>query len=135
MVMKNWTKKRRLTKIASMYYLDNMTQSQIAREMGIDRSSVSKLLKEARELEIVTISIKSDSYKHINLENEIKKKYGLKDVIVVETSTNDQKQSKVELGIIAAEYFLEILTAQSIVGLSGVRRLLNLQKRSKKLVM
>ena len=39
--------RRILIKAASMYYLDHMKQSEIARRMGVDRTTVSKYLKKA----------------------------------------------------------------------------------------
>ncbi len=45
--------KRILIKAASMYYLDHMKQSEIARRMGVDRTTVSKYLKKAMNNGIV----------------------------------------------------------------------------------
>ena len=34
--------KRILVKVANMYYIDNMKQSEIAKKMGVDRTTISK---------------------------------------------------------------------------------------------
>lgn len=47
----------RLVEAARMYYEQDQTQSQIAARFGISRPMVSKLLKEARDMGIVTIRI------------------------------------------------------------------------------
>ena len=57
--------KRILIKAANMYYMDHMKQSEIARRMGVDRTTVSKYLKRALEYGIVTINVESDSYEEL----------------------------------------------------------------------
>ena len=46
-----------LARVALMYYEQEMTQGSIADELGISRIKVHRLLREAREREIVNISI------------------------------------------------------------------------------
>lgn len=47
----------RMVNVARLYYEQNMTQNEIAKELGISRPLVSILLTEARACGIVTISI------------------------------------------------------------------------------
>ena len=46
-----------LADVARQYYLEDLTQEQIARGMGVSRSQVSRMLKVARERGIVEIRI------------------------------------------------------------------------------
>ncbi|MGL5777027.1 sigma factor-like helix-turn-helix DNA-binding protein, partial [Cetobacterium sp.] len=48
---------QRLISIAKLYYLENMTQSEIAKIVGVSRPLISKFLTEARELGLVKIEI------------------------------------------------------------------------------
>lgn len=48
---------RLMVKIAQMYYEQDFTQAEIARALGIYRTSISRMLKKVREQGIVTISI------------------------------------------------------------------------------
>ena len=50
-------KQRRLAHVARRYHLEDQKQSDIARELGISRPMVSRLLAEARELGVVEIRI------------------------------------------------------------------------------
>ena len=50
-------KQRRLAHVARRYYLEDQKQSDMARELGISRPMVSRLLAEARELGVVEIRI------------------------------------------------------------------------------
>ena len=47
----------RMVNVARLYYEQNMTQNEIAKELGISRPLVSILLTEARACGIVTITI------------------------------------------------------------------------------
>jgi DNA-binding transcriptional regulator LsrR (DeoR family) len=60
MTMENSDDIRLIVKIAQLYYEQDMTQAQIARELGIYRTTISRLLKRGREQGIVTIAINYD---------------------------------------------------------------------------
>lgn len=55
--MDSWEEKRLLVKIAQMYYEKDMTQSEISKALNIYRTSISRLLKKARDEGIVKITI------------------------------------------------------------------------------
>lgn len=48
---------QQLIQIAQMYYMENKTQSEIAKELHIHRSTISRLLKLSRQEGIVEITI------------------------------------------------------------------------------
>lgn len=52
-----YEKQQRLAYAARRYYLDNQKQSDIAREMGVSRPMISRMLSEAREAGVVEITI------------------------------------------------------------------------------
>ena len=60
-----------LATVANLYYNSEMTQNEIADRMYTSRSKISRMLKEARELGIVEISIKEPWERDLNLEKEI----------------------------------------------------------------
>mgnify|MGYP000646651012 CR=1 FL=1 len=55
-------KKKLLAKIAYMYYEQEMTQAQIAKELDIYRTTVSRMLSQAKAEGIVAVS-----YTHLTL--------------------------------------------------------------------
>ncbi|XPE40559.1 sigma factor-like helix-turn-helix DNA-binding protein [Shigella flexneri] len=69
-------------KIAQLYYEQDMTQAQIARELGIYRTTISRLLKRGREQGIVTIAINYDYNENLWLEQQLKQKFGRRSVVV-----------------------------------------------------
>ena len=50
-------KYKRMAYVARRYYLEDQKQSDIARELGISRPMVSRILTQARELGVVEITI------------------------------------------------------------------------------
>ena len=53
----NQDRNKLLSKIAYLYYIENLNQSQIAAKLGIYRTSISRMLTEARNAGIVKIEI------------------------------------------------------------------------------
>ncbi len=86
----NEKKIARLTKVARMYYEADLSQNEIARDIGVSRPMVSKLLREAKELGIVTVKINNLQSKKTILMEKIASYFNLKDVIII--SEEDQKQ-------------------------------------------
>lgn len=87
--------RRLLISICQMYYENNMSQQQIANATGLSRIKISRSLQKARELGIVKIII-DYSGAFLELEKELKEKYSLKNVIVVENSVEDNARQQVQ---------------------------------------
>ncbi len=112
--------KRLLIKCSVMYYMQYKTQNEISNILGISRPTVSRLLKEAKDKGIVKIQIQDfkENYNHFErLEDEIERKYGLLEVIIV-NDENDENTLKQELGKATARYLERILKNKDIVGVS-----------------
>lgn len=101
---------RLLTKIARFYYQDELTQAEIADRLRISRQKVQRLLREAHDSGIVHIAISPITGIFADLEADLERRYGLREVIVVET-TQHEVQTVVarELGAGAADYLLRIV--------------------------
>lgn len=110
---------RKMLKIVTMYYEQGLTQAIIAKKMGISRPIISKMLQQAKESGIVSISIKDESAYAVELGLRLEKKYQLDDVIVI--PTNEQKQHEIvkkEVSRTAAYYLSERLKPEMDIGLS-----------------
>jgi len=60
-----------LSRVAWLYYKQNMTQSQIAKKFDISRIKVLQLLKKAREEGMVHISIVTPFYNCLSIEQKL----------------------------------------------------------------
>lgn len=108
-----------LVKIAQMYYEENKTQSEISSDLGIHRTSISRMLKTIREKNIVKISVNYDLVDTSSLENKIKKNFGLRDVIIVPVEPSQKTKIKQKsIGSAAAEYLSNIIEDGDTIGFS-----------------
>ncbi|WP_232698123.1 sugar-binding transcriptional regulator [Brevibacillus daliensis] len=111
-----------LIRVAELYYQHKMNQSEIAKIIGTSRPSVSRLLDEAREQGIVTITINTPIKKNPSLSEAIRTKYHLRDVIVI-SGSEDYDTSMLNVGHAVAEYLLGFLDDNMSIGISWGRAL------------
>lgn len=100
-----------------LYYLEGETQSQIAKKLYLSRPKVSRLLKKARELQVVEINInyQSDEIEHLQLE--IKRKFGIDGVVITRTLSTEEETLK-EVGKVAAKELLTEINPGTTIGIS-----------------
>ena len=96
--MESMEKKRILTRIAGLYYIENQTQQRIAERLNISRTKVSRYLDKARKEKIVEIKINLRKDDYSNLENSIEKKFNIRECIVVPTYENIEETLKAMAG-------------------------------------
>jgi DNA-binding transcriptional regulator LsrR (DeoR family) len=58
-------------KVATLYYLKNLSQEEIAAKLGLSRQSVGRHLKYAREKGVVEFRINSPQSSYSELESEL----------------------------------------------------------------
>lgn len=75
--------------IAFRYYYEQKTQGEIAKEMGLSRIKVQRVLQKCLESGIVKITIQDPLVRCVELENKLVKKFGLKEAHVVMTPSNE----------------------------------------------
>jgi deoxyribonucleoside regulator len=97
-----------LANIASMYYEGEKSQNEIADELGLSRVKVYRLLKEAREEQIVKIVIDWPIERDNQLENNLVQVFRLKKALVLKTNASYNIGGLHRLGQLAA-YYLELI--------------------------
>jgi DNA-binding transcriptional regulator LsrR (DeoR family) len=80
-----------MAKVAWYYYMEDMTQQNIAEHLGMSRMRVIKLLEKARKTGIVQFQIRSNQNKKLDLERELVQKFNLKDTYIVPTNPNKEE--------------------------------------------
>ena len=121
MTMENSDDIRLIVKIAQLYYEQDMTQAQIARELGIYRTTISRLLKRGREHGIVTIAINYDYNENLWLEQQLKQKFALKEVVVASSEAEQEEDQLNAMGQQGAQLLERLLAPGDIIGLSWGR--------------
>lgn len=71
------------TRAAWLYYVEGLTQAEIARAMKISRAKVIRLLSAARDSGVVRISIDAKGSEQLALERDLARRYDLKEAVVV----------------------------------------------------
>src|SRR5690625_842089 len=98
---------RLISKVSSLYYNYDLTQQEIADRLRLSRPKVSRLLKQAREFNIVQVTVKAPEGAYLELESELEQKFNLKEVIVTEVDLADDSRAdsilKRQLGLAAAD--------------------------------
>ena len=108
-----------LTKIARMYHEQGLRQPEIADRLHISQSRVSRFLKEAVAIGVVRTIVIAPSGVYPDLEDAIRDRYGLTDVVVAEPA-NDQESSIISaLGTAGAAYLETTLSPSDRVGISS----------------
>ena len=64
---------KEIVKIASMYYEEGLTQAEIARQRGVSRSLISKILMDAKNEGIVEVIINSENAYTTGLERKLER--------------------------------------------------------------
>ncbi|RAN57702.1 hypothetical protein B8A40_07670 [Dolosigranulum pigrum] len=115
--MKN-QKRGLLARVGHYYYIDNMSQAEIAKRLNIHRSTVSRMLQQARGEGIVQIKINFSSSTIFDLENYFRTKYGLKDVLIVGSEKALPSMKEKMFFEEAAYYLYRIIDRQKIIGIT-----------------
>ena len=96
--------KKQMEEAAVLYYEKNLTQNEIAKKMNLSRQTVSKLLNDAIKENIVEIKIHNPETVCKELENEICKKFNIKNAVICGVSTNEHSLCQMMTVRKAAEY-------------------------------
>ena len=114
---KHLIQRESIVKAAKMYYYDEMSQQEIAIELGISRSNVSRMLKISREMNIVNIRIDDSSVRSLEVSERLKEKFALKEVIIAPTN-NDPEINISNIGFHAARYLETLLKDNMHIGVT-----------------
>ena len=114
--------KDQLVRIAWQYYIEDLTQQEIAERFNISRPKVARLLKLAREQGIVEFQINGMPIENLQSEKQLRELFELKDAIVI-PSHPDDKVNRRELGKAAARYLEANFETNQIIGLGMGRTL------------
>ncbi len=106
-----------------MYYVEFMSKLEIANMLFFSKAKVSRALRIAREQNIVEFHINYPLKRSIKLETELKRRFGLKEALVVVDLYNNENTdiSIKRIGEMTASYLEEVLKDGDSIGLSWGR--------------
>jgi deoxyribonucleoside regulator len=108
-----------LANVAVMYYDEGLTQSEVAKTVGVTRSAVSRMLSEAREKGIVTIQIQRPLRFDEKLAARLEERFGLLKAHVVVWNKSDQYHGlRSQLGVAASRILTDMLKPNTRIGVA-----------------
>ncbi|MDX9864057.1 MAG: sugar-binding domain-containing protein, partial [Anaerolineaceae bacterium] len=121
--MKSHNKLQLLAKVASLYYQEDKSQAEIARQLGYSRSAISRILDKARKHGIVEVTIHYPVERSHYYERLLKQEFGLKDAFVLEMDNQDYDQLVRNLGQFGVDVAMEHLVEGGTMGITWGRAL------------
>ena len=117
---------------ARLYYYQNLTSEVVAKELGLSRPAVSRLLTFARQSGLVEIRVHDPESQPQQLESEIVERYKVKSVKVVRVPLNSREDEWLQrVASFAANHLNSLIVSDMTVGvawgntLDAVSRLLS----------
>lgn len=116
----SWETEEQLLRVAWYYYVDQLTQDEIAKRLSVSRASAGRLLERCRQAGIVSFTINSEYYESFQVGRRLKEKFGLREALVPPVLDDDaQEQSRVNarLGRGGAQYLQSHLKAGDVLAM------------------
>lgn len=114
--------KRMRLRVAWMYFVEEMTQNQIAQHLGIGRVTVVRLLSDLRERNEIKFNIEKGVPECIALERALEKTFGL-DQAVVAPLSNATADATVPVAAATGQYIGALLRPAMRIGVGWGRTL------------
>lgn len=111
-----------MTRAAQLYYGQDLNQVDVARVLGVSRTTVSRLLSDARSTGVVTIEINQPVELLPDLSEELRTTLGLRDALVV-PAEHDEELAMQAVGRAAAQLLESIIHDGDILAISWGRSL------------
>lgn len=102
-------------RVAWMYYVEGLTQNEIAEKLGIGRVTVVRYIADAKRQREVKIWIEGSVSECVALERKLEQAFGLDEAIVVPEPSSPDKIA-VSIGAATGEYISEIIHDDMSIG-------------------
>ncbi|MFC6308102.1 sugar-binding transcriptional regulator [Paraburkholderia dipogonis] len=107
-----------------MYFVEEMTQQEIAQRLGVGRVTVLRMLAAARERNEVQIVISDRLAECVDLERRLEKRFGLHEAIVAPLSSPDADATE-PVSAAAGAYLSAMVRSDMRIGVGWGRTLVN----------
>jgi DNA-binding transcriptional regulator LsrR (DeoR family) len=112
-------RRRLLAKVAYLYFVEGKSQTEISEDLGIYRTTISRMVTQAKEEGIVNIEIKEYDVGIFALEEYVQSKFGMKRVEIVSNEYYETQESLMDdIAKRAATLIRNTIREKDIVGIS-----------------
>lgn len=91
-----------LTRLATLYYVDGLTQDDLAKQFSVSRATIGRMLKRAQEEGIVEIRVRHHPQDTRQLEQELIDRFDIERAIVSINHKDQDKQRELLAGLVAS---------------------------------
>ena len=110
---------RIIARVARMYYEWEMRQADISRQLGLSQATISRLIQRSKHEGIIRISVNVPKGVYTELEENLVKKFSLRDAIVVDSLEDKEHLIQRDLGASAAYYLESAIQPNEVIGISS----------------
>lgn len=103
-----------LVRIATLYYVDGLTQEELSRMFSISRATIGRMLRRALEEGVVEIRVRPTSSYTSDIENALIKRFGIQRALISVDHKDPDKQRELLAGLVAS-YLDHVLLDGSVV--------------------
>ncbi len=110
---------RLFTKVISLHYIEERSQADIAKSLGLSTAKVNRIIRQAKAQGWIEISINTP-FKHLfDIEQRIRAVSSISDVVIAPDFSTDTDMMVKSAGAAAASYLLENLKDNCTICISG----------------
>ena len=103
-----------LSRLATLYYVDGLTQEDLSQMFSISRATVGRMLRRALQEGIVEIRVRPSNTLSSDLEKALIERFGIKRALISVDHKDQDKQRALLAGLVAS-HLERILTDGSVV--------------------
>ena len=108
-----------ISRVLNLYYVDELTQAEVGRRLGLSTAKVNRLLQQARQQGMVEIIIHTPLQHVFELEYRLKAVSDIQEVVVIPRIAKNVNAHVHTLGRAGARYLLDHLRDGDIVAMGG----------------
>ncbi len=103
-----------LSRLATLYYIDGLTQEELSRMFSISRATIGRMLRRALREGIVEIRVRPNNALASDLEKALIERFGIKRALISVDHKDQDKQRALLAGLVAS-HLEQILTDGSVI--------------------
>lgn len=111
-----------ITLVAKQYYFEGRTQNEISHSLNISRTRISRMLKQSRDMGLVSIRINLNPVELSDLGQELKRRFGIRHALIA-IDHEDEDVQRAAVAQLVADHLDEILADGMVVAVGMGRNL------------
>lgn len=107
-----------VSRAAHLYYLEGLSQGEIARRLGVSVASVSRLIRSARDEGLIRFAVAEPFASCLSLERDLAAAFGLQEVLVAPSCEGNPEATRRAVAVEAARLVQRLTTPLDILGIA-----------------